>query len=486
MARLELDELTRPPEEGARLVALRILEDGTQALARVRVGEAPEALHELRVCLRRLRSTLQAFAGSLERRPTQKALARLRELGARSNAARDAEVQLGWLEARRSQLSRGRRAALGWLMRELALRRDQAHAQLRAYAPEHFEKLRGDLERSLRGYRTWVHVAGPDPSPTFASVLAGKLREHAAQLRVRLGAIASVSDTEACHAARIEAKRLRYLLEPAAPYVPAGKRVVRSLKELQDVLGEMHDLEILMQTLEAASERSALARAHALLDAVRAGDEQALASSRRRQLEGGLLAIAALVRDRHRKLFGELEAAWLAGRGEKFFEAVDKAARALDEVRREPLEIERKFLLSGLPDEAREAPNVRIEQGWMAGETIRERLRRVSDDAGERYYRTIKFGNGLTRAEYEEAISREMFEPLWPLTAGCRVEKRRYKVREGERVWEIDVFAGRDLVTAEVELPSADAALDLPAWLASRVVREVTGDPAFSNLNLAR
>ena len=317
-------------------------------------------------------------------------------------------------------------------------------------------------------------------------MLAEKLRRQSARLRERLLPIASASDQEACHAARIEAKRLRYLLEPVAGYVPAGKRAVRSLKELQDVLGEMHDLEVLMQTLEAGSERVALARAHTLLDAVRAGDETALAAARRRSLEGGLLAIAALVRDRHRKLFGELEAAWLAERGAKFFETVAAAARALDEVRREPLEIERKFLLTGLPDAAREAPSVRIEQGWMAGEKIRERLRRVSDAAGERFYRTIKLGTGLTRAEYEEAISREMFEPLWPFTAGCRIEKRRYKIRDGERLWEIDVFAGRELVTAEVELPSADAAITLPDWLAPCVVREVTGDPTFSNLNLAR
>jgi CYTH domain-containing protein len=348
--------------------------------------------------------------------------------------------------------------------------------------------LRAELEQSLRGYRTWVHLAGPDPSPTFASLLAEQLRGQSAQLRDRLAAIASASDHPAHHAARIEAKRLRYLLEPVARHVPEGKRAVRSLKGLQDVLGEMHDLEVLMQTLEASSERMALARVHALLDAVRASDERTLASTRRRSLEGGLLALLTLVRDRHRKLFGELEAAWLAERGSRFFETVAAAAQALDEIRREPLEIERKFLLSALPDEARDAPSVRIEQGWLAGETIRERLRRVSDASGERFYRTIKLGTGLTRTEYEESISREMFEPLWPLTAGCRVEKRRYKVREGELVWEIDVFEGRDLVTAEVELPSADAAqlLTLPDWLAQRVVRELTGDPAYANLNLAR
>jgi CYTH domain-containing protein len=261
---------------------------------------------------------------------------------------------------------------------------------------------------------------------------------------------------------------------------------VRSLKGLQDVLGEMHDLQILMQTIEADAERMALARTHALLDAVRSGDGKAVAGARRRNLEAGLLAIVTLVRDRNRKLFGELESAWLEQRSTKFFESLEAAARTLAEVRREPLEIERKFLLSGVPEIAREAPSLRIEQGWMAGETIRERLRRVSDASGERFYRTIKLGSGLTRAEYEESISREMFEPLWPLTKGCRIEKRRIQIRDGELTWEIDVFEGRDLVTAEVELPSPEAPLAIPEWLAPCLVREVTGDPAYSNLNLAR
>ena len=486
MARLEPEDLTRPPEEGARLVALRILEDAGAALERVSAGEAADALHELRVELRRLRSTLQAFAPHLEPRPTRQALERLRELGARSNAARDAEVQIAWLEARRSELSRGHRPALRWLTQELTARRDQGRARLLAKLPERFAALRADLAKSLAGYRAWVRLDSPDPSPTFAAVVAARLRGQAARLRASLGAISSVSDNSECHQARIEAKRLRYLLEPVARHVPEGKRAVRSLKGLQDVLGEMHDLEILTQTLETSAERIALARTHALLDAIREGDEPALAVARRRSLEGGLLAIATVVRDRHRKLFGELEAAWLAQRGAMFFESIEAGAHALCEVRREPLEIERKFLLSGLPEIAREAPSLRIEQGWLAGEAIRERLRRVNDASGERFYRTIKLGTGLARAEYEESIPREMFESLWPLTEGCRVEKRRFEIRDAERTWQIDAFEGRDLVTAEVELPSPDAELPIPEWLAPYLVREVTGDPAYSNLKLAR
>ena len=81
MARLEPEELTRPPEEGARLVALRFLEDAATALARVAAGERPDALHEFRVNLRRLRSTLQAFEPHLESAPDRAgagALARAR------------------------------------------------------------------------------------------------------------------------------------------------------------------------------------------------------------------------------------------------------------------------------------------------------------------------------------------------------------------------------------------------------------------------
>ena len=486
MARLEPQELTRPPQEGARLVALRFLEEAASALERVSAGEGAAALHEFRVSLRRLRSTLRAFAPHLEPEPPEQAQERLRELGRRSNAARDAEVQIAWLEARVGELSQSHRPALRWLAREIGRRRDQAQARLLEKLPERFARLRADLARSLAGYRTWVHLDSPDPSPTFAAVVGERLRAQAGRLRESLDAIASASDSSECHEARIEAKRLRYLLEPVARYVPEGKRAVRSLKSLQDVLGEMHDLQILMQTVETDAERMALARVHALLDAVRTGDGETVAATRRRNLEAGLLAIATLVRDRNRKLFGELESAWLEQRSGKFFETLEAAARTLTEVRREPLEIERKFLLSGVPEIAREAPSLRIEQGWMAGETIRERLRRVSDASGERFYRTIKLGSGLTRAEYEESISREMFEPLWPLTKGCRIEKRRIQIRDGELTWEIDVFEGRDLVTAEVERPSPDAALAIPDWLAPCLVREVTGDSAYSNLNLAR
>jgi CYTH domain-containing protein len=58
-------------------------------------------------------------------------------------------------------------------------------------------------------------------------------------------------------------------------------------------------------------------------------------------------------------------------------------------------------------------------------------------------------------------------------------------VDDGAFTWEIDRFYGRELVLAEVELPSPDTAIVPPRWLDKWIVREVTGEPEFLNLTLA-
>jgi len=133
-----------------------------------------------------------------------------------------------------------------------------------------------------------------------------------------------------------------------------------------------------------------------------------------------------------------------------------------------------------------EAPDsVEIDQGWLPGQQLRERIRRVRSDRGETYLRTVKLGRGVQRLEIEEPTPAPVFEQLWPLTEGCRIRKRRYRVREGDLLWEIDAFTDRDLVLAEVELDSATQRPAFPSWLADHVLREVTDDPRFTNLALA-
>jgi CYTH domain-containing protein len=152
-----------------------------------------------------------------------------------------------------------------------------------------------------------------------------------------------------------------------------------------------------------------------------------------------------------------------------------------------PYEIERKYLLRGQPPRSVGAPWLEIDQGYIPGERIRERVRRSRGANDTRYYRTFKTGAGIQRIEIEEETSREFFDAVWPLTEGRRVRKRRYLVAEKGFVWEIDEFLDRPaLWLAELELEHAEQVVEVPDWLAPYLEREVTDDPSYTNRALAR
>ncbi len=150
-----------------------------------------------------------------------------------------------------------------------------------------------------------------------------------------------------------------------------------------------------------------------------------------------------------------------------------------------PREIERKYLLSALPDETRKHAFIEIDQGYVPGREIHERLRRAKRGGAERFYRTIKLGKGRARIEVEEELSGEFFAKMWPLTEGRRIRKRRYAISHEHHVWEIDEFLDRELALAEIELANEDMTFSIPTWLAPYIVREVTDESAYLNLNLA-
>jgi adenylate cyclase len=152
-------------------------------------------------------------------------------------------------------------------------------------------------------------------------------------------------------------------------------------------------------------------------------------------------------------------------------------------------EIERKYLLSELPPRVQDCSDkdiLFIRQGYVPGTKIHERVRAVFTEhnlhASTVFYRTIKMGSGIKKIEVEEETTHAIFMAMWHLTEGRRITKFRFCV-DG---WEIDKFEDRQLVLAEIELPSVDTEVTIPDWLAPYVVREVTDESEFANINLAR
>jgi CYTH domain-containing protein len=150
------------------------------------------------------------------------------------------------------------------------------------------------------------------------------------------------------------------------------------------------------------------------------------------------------------------------------------------------VEIERKYLLRALPKMPDVDEVLEIDQGYLPGEVLVERLRKQRSRSGEiKHFRTMKLGDGVERMEIEEETDARVFDHLWLLTEGRRLRKRRHVVRDGDAVWEIDEFLDRALTLAEIELKDADAFVRIPEWLAPVLDREVTHERAYTNRSLA-
>jgi CHAD domain-containing protein/CYTH domain-containing protein len=495
---LSPDDLGRPAAHGAALVALRLLDEAEKRRDRLADPNAADALHDFRVALRRLRSWLRAYRPYLDdwvRRRTRRRLSRVADA---SNEGRDVEVQLEWLHEQRHALSAQQREGLDWLIGRLDARTHESEARLRRRATKDFDR----ASRALEGLKDIPPDA--NASTSLATATAALVREHAEDVRRHLAAVRSIADQKEAHAARIAGKRLRYLLEPFAELVPESKQVIGGLQEMQDAIGELHDSHVLMGELAEAIMAAAADRARRLA-ATMLDDEDPTSDERAREAaqsdaEPGLLTLARRARSRNRRAFSEVAERWLHGGADPLIAGARAVADRMEAIAAESTpvhreadqEIERKYLLRELPPEVGAAPMSEIEQGYLPGARVAERLRRMVDvDTGdgsehERLLRTVKVGNGLSRTEIEEEMPRDVFEAMWPLTEGRRVRKRRYRVHDGPLTWEIDEFLDRELVIAEVELGRADAEVEIPAWLERHVVREVTAEPEYANQNLAR
>lgn len=488
--------LLHPPEEVARLIALSFLKDAKSSLRRLGKGKDPEALHDFRVALRRLRSCLRAYWPYVRDGVSKKLLNRVRDLARATAQGRDTEVEIALVSAFEDRLTGAEKPVLLWLLERLEERKRGAYEQVLEVVRRDHARIQGSLAKRLSAYKRRVGTGEPSDPPCFVEVTHGLILEQGTGLVEDLSRIRP-EDEALQHEARIETKRLRYLIEPVAESTTGGKKLVADLKALQDLLGDLRDGKMALADLAAAAEDiSVPGKATAGADKrVRApGHEPA----RPPRLRSGLRRIQRLVEERERSLLGELESRWLAEGGAKLRAGLEELAARLSrrgagghaskEARAaggDGVEIERKFLLKELPEHAKGAAGVDIEQGWVPNKLLQERVRRARSGDGERYYRTFKVGMDLKRMELEEEISKEVFNALWRLTKGHRVRKKRYRVEDGDLVWEIDAFLDKNLVVAEVELPSEDTKVKLPSWLKSCVVREVTGDPAFYNVNLA-
>jgi CHAD domain-containing protein len=193
-----------------------------------------DAVHDLRVALRRCRSIAEGFQ-SVDGDPSWK---KMRKAGKVVFSAlgdlRDTQVLLEWIERLRSDCPP--------LADRLSSHCLQRESELKTRAAEVVDRF--DTQR----WQQWaqkldeqVKAAG-NPSEVF-QVLALERYEAARQLHSK--ALRDRSKT-ALHELRIGIKKLRYIVENFLPEL--DRSWGKDLRHIQDLLGEIHDLDVLLNT----------------------------------------------------------------------------------------------------------------------------------------------------------------------------------------------------------------------------------------------
>lgn len=246
--RLPADLLRRSPQEASRLLLMSYLDEIGRAQERLVNPADLEALHDFRVGLRRLRSCLRAYRPFVKGSVSGKVRSRLRSLTRETNAGRDTEVQLMWLRDQAASLAPHEAQGQGWLVGRLEGRRSML-VQATANVGRRFRKLESRLRPRLLTFELEVSSGTATVQPPFGEVAAELIRQYAQELCDSLDSVRHVADQSEAHATRIRAKRLRYLMEPLSPRLPRLKGYLKRLKALQNALGTLHDMQVMIQEM---------------------------------------------------------------------------------------------------------------------------------------------------------------------------------------------------------------------------------------------
>lgn len=145
------------------------------------------------------------------------------------------------------------------------------------------------------------------------------------------------------------------------------------------------------------------------------------------------------------------------------------------------MEIERKFLISKLPENLADYPFHQIEQGYLCTEPV-VRIRRQDDS----YILTYKSGGMMSREEYNLPLTAQAYAHLKPKADGIYIAKKRYCIPYGKYTIELDIFEQdvAPLILAEVEFPSEEEANAFapPEWF----LEDVTFSPLYHNSYISK
>jgi CHAD domain-containing protein len=254
---IELDSrqlAVTPPASLDALLAVfdQRVEHFWQELSRCQQGFSEEAVHDLRVSIRRLLSLLDLLGGLPDPVPVKKLRRRLKAQLTSMGALRDVQVMLAAVQSIETPLL-GQQAFTTYLMGLEQQQREQARQTLNCFPA-------GKVFRRLNIARKALQVPGTNRNwyEALLAAVEGAFTECSTRyLAVRR------TNPETVHSVRIAFKRFRYSVEIIEQVRPAcSEAYFHALRHYQTLLGNIQDADVLLKALED------FAKEHAATDVV--------------------------------------------------------------------------------------------------------------------------------------------------------------------------------------------------------------------------
>ena len=219
------------------------------------LGVDPENLHHMRGSIKRLRAALTLLGDHTRVKSRLVLIRRLTWFGDEAGPTRDSDVMLQMsLQSMPDSLSPDERPGMEALQRLIMKDKEERMGRLRqVFDSKQWKELKQDLQRlAVNSPEAWLKK-GSKKNLTPRTLFRSAIRPPLAVLEARAEVLTQSANAETLHRFRVSQKRVRYVLEYFKQHLKKDQRTLLvTLKDIQDCLGEIHDLDVLEDRCEGA------------------------------------------------------------------------------------------------------------------------------------------------------------------------------------------------------------------------------------------
>jgi CHAD domain-containing protein len=222
-----------------------------------RAGEDPEEVHDMRVGMRRMRSTLRLLGAYYKTKTVDPYLVEMRKLAEALGVVRDLDVMIAELQAYQAKLDETGKADLQPALDQLDKERTKARKDLIRLLDK------GAYRDFIKDFSAFLTKPGKGALPVDVDdihpyqvrhLLPELLYQHLAEVKAYDSALTD-ADGVTLHALRIEFKRLRYAVTIFSDVLGGSiNDFITELKTIQDHLGKIADIRAAKDRLKSITD----------------------------------------------------------------------------------------------------------------------------------------------------------------------------------------------------------------------------------------